>query len=164
MDGCLHNRVWLYYYYYYFNRSSLSWKHHIDVGAGVVDRDYRGNVGVVLFNLSNTDYEIHQGDRIAQLIVERISTPALVEVEVRSNTTVSRPDSRIQIFSGGLLESKRIFSQFKDFWTVIYRKIQPVLVFCQLAVVVFTVCLNEKNVRSLNHLHCIVSKWSFWIL
>lgn len=65
-------------------RSSLSWKHHIDVGAGVVDRDYRGNVGVVLFNLSKTDYEVHQGDRIAQLIVERISTPPLVEVEVRN--------------------------------------------------------------------------------
>lgn len=53
------------------------------MGAGVVDRDYRGNVGVVLFNLSKTDYEVHHGDRIAQLIVERISTPALVEVEVR---------------------------------------------------------------------------------
>ena len=53
------------------------------MGAGVVDRDYRGNVGVVLFNLSKTDYEVHHGDRIAQLIIERISTPALVEVEVR---------------------------------------------------------------------------------
>lgn len=67
-------------------RSSLSWKHHIDVGAGVVDRDYRGNVGVVLFNLSKTDYEVHQGDRIAQLIVERISTPPLVEVEELDDT------------------------------------------------------------------------------
>lgn len=67
-------------------RSSLSWKHHIDVGAGVVDRDYRGNVGVVLFNLSKTDYTVHQGDRIAQLIVERISTPPLVEVEELDST------------------------------------------------------------------------------
>lgn len=49
----------------------------------MVDRDYRGNVGVVLFNLSKTDYTVHQGDRIAQLIIERISTPTLVEVEVR---------------------------------------------------------------------------------
>ena len=65
-------------------RSSLSWKHHIDVGAGVVDRDYRGNVGIVLFNLSKTDYEVNQRDRIAQLIVERIRTPPLVEVEVRN--------------------------------------------------------------------------------
>lgn len=63
-------------------RSSLSWKHHIDVGAGVVDRDYRGNVGVVLFNLSQMDYEVQQGDRIAQLIIERISNPPLVEVKV----------------------------------------------------------------------------------
>lgn len=67
-------------------RSSLSWKHHIDVGAGVVDRDYRGNVGVVLFNLSQTDYEVQHGDRIAQLIVERISTPPLVEVEELDDT------------------------------------------------------------------------------
>lgn len=66
-----------------FFRSSLSLKHHIDIGAGVIDRDYRGNVGVVLFNLSKTDYIVHQGDRIAQLIIERISTPPLVEVEVR---------------------------------------------------------------------------------
>ena len=42
---------------------------------------------MVLFNLSKTDYEVHQGDRIAQLIVERISTPPLVEVEVRNSVT-----------------------------------------------------------------------------
>ncbi|XP_068708305.1 uncharacterized protein [Montipora foliosa] len=67
-------------------RSSLSWKHHIDVGAGVVDRDYRGNVGVVLFNLSSTDYQVQWGDRIAQLIVEKISTPSLVEVKELDDT------------------------------------------------------------------------------
>jgi deoxyuridine 5'-triphosphate nucleotidohydrolase len=38
-------------------RSGLSWKHHIDVGAGVIDADYRGNVGVVLFNHAQTDYQ-----------------------------------------------------------------------------------------------------------
>ena len=36
-------------------RSGLAWKKHIDVGAGVIDRDYRGNVGVVLFNHSSED-------------------------------------------------------------------------------------------------------------
>ncbi len=42
---------------------------------------------MVLFNLSKSDYEVNHGDRIAQLIVERISTPPLVEVEVRNCVT-----------------------------------------------------------------------------
>ena len=53
--------------------------------AGVIDRDYRGNVGVVLFNLSKFDYKVKRGDRIAQLILERVFTPPLIEVEVRIN-------------------------------------------------------------------------------
>ena len=65
-------------------RSGLAWKYHIDVGAGVIDRDYRGNVGVVLFNFSQVDFDVHHGDRIAQLIIERISIPELEEVEVRN--------------------------------------------------------------------------------
>ena len=52
-------------------RSSLAWKHHVDVGAGVVDSSYRGNIGVVLFNHSKQDLNISIGDRIAQLIIER---------------------------------------------------------------------------------------------
>lgn len=63
-------------------RSGLSWKHHLDVGAGVIDSDYRGNVGVILFNLSHSDYEVKRGDRIAQLIIQRICTPELKEVKV----------------------------------------------------------------------------------
>merc|ERR1711992_103678 len=39
-------------------RSGLSAKHHIDVGAGVVDQDYTGNVGVVLFNHAPGDFSI----------------------------------------------------------------------------------------------------------
>ena len=38
-------------------RSSLAWKNHIDVGAGVLDEDYRGPVGVLLFNLSDIDFK-----------------------------------------------------------------------------------------------------------
>ena len=37
-------------------RSGLAWKKHIDVGAGVIDADYRGNVGVVLFNHAKEDF------------------------------------------------------------------------------------------------------------
>lgn len=62
-------------------RSGLAWKHSIDVGAGVVDADYRGPVGVILFNHSDVDFEVKVGDRIAQLIVEKIVTPQVVEVD-----------------------------------------------------------------------------------
>lgn len=60
-------------------RSGLAAKHFIDVGAGVIDQDYRGNVGVVLFNHADQDFEVKKGDRIAQLICERIYIPELEE-------------------------------------------------------------------------------------
>ena len=53
-------------------RSGLAWKHFIDTGAGVIDADYRGNVGVVLFNFGDEPFEIAAGDRIAQLILEHV--------------------------------------------------------------------------------------------
>ena len=67
-------------------RSGLAWKHSIDVGAGVVDFDYRGNVGVILFNFSDIDFEVKVGDRVAQLILEKICTPDVVEVESLDET------------------------------------------------------------------------------
>ncbi|KAH0491397.1 hypothetical protein TgHK011_002831 [Trichoderma gracile] len=62
-------------------RSGLASKHFIDTGAGVIDADYRGPVKVLLFNHADADYEIKEGDRIAQLVLERIVTPDVVEVE-----------------------------------------------------------------------------------
>ncbi|KAK6449845.1 hypothetical protein ACSS6W_006956 [Trichoderma asperelloides] len=62
-------------------RSGLASKHFIDTGAGVIDADYRGPVKVLLFNHADTDYEIKEGDRVAQLVLERIVTPEVVEVE-----------------------------------------------------------------------------------
>jgi len=61
-------------------------KNHIDVGAGVIDHDYRGNVGVILFNHSSTDFKVSVGDRIAQLILERIAIADVVEVQQLENT------------------------------------------------------------------------------
>jgi deoxyuridine 5'-triphosphate nucleotidohydrolase len=54
-------------------RSGLAAKHMIDVGAGVIDSDYRGEIKVVLFNHGLEDFKITAGDRIAQLILEKIS-------------------------------------------------------------------------------------------
>ena len=104
-------------------RSGLAAKHFIDTGAGVIDEDYRGNVGVVLFNHAETEFQsewrgrggagrggagrggggthtlprafiitagcpaVKKGDRIAQLILERITTPEVVEVEELDETT-----------------------------------------------------------------------------
>ena len=62
-------------------RSGFSWKKHTDIGAGVIDADYRGNVGVVIFNHSDEDINVSQGDRVAQLIIEQISTPVVEDVE-----------------------------------------------------------------------------------
>lgn len=52
-------------------RSGLAAKNSIDVGAGVIDSDYRGEVKVLLFNFSDEDFAFNQGDRIAQLIIEK---------------------------------------------------------------------------------------------
>ena len=54
------------------SRSGLALKHHIDIGGGVIDQDYRGNVGVILYNHSDTPFVVSCGDRIAQLICESI--------------------------------------------------------------------------------------------
>lgn len=61
-------------------RSGLAWKHSIDVGAGVIDEDYRGPLNVILFNFSESDFEIKKGDRIAQLICEKIEHADIQEV------------------------------------------------------------------------------------
>ncbi len=47
------------------SRSGLAYKNGIVVGAGVIDSDYRGIVGVVLFNHSDNDFQVNIGDRIA---------------------------------------------------------------------------------------------------
>ncbi|OEJ80464.1 Deoxyuridine 5'-triphosphate nucleotidohydrolase [Hanseniaspora osmophila] len=61
-------------------RSGLAAKHGINTGAGVVDRDYTGEVKVILFNHSEKDFEVVKGDRVAQLILERIVEDAAVVV------------------------------------------------------------------------------------
>lgn len=61
------------------SRSGLSFKHNLEVGAGVIDCDYRGEIKVILRNLSCKPYTIKVGERCAQLII----TPYCnVEIEV----------------------------------------------------------------------------------
>lgn len=62
------------------SRSSMAMK-MIDIGAGVIDADYRGNVGVILINHGDIPFEVKKGDRIAQLILHRIETPVVSVVD-----------------------------------------------------------------------------------
>lgn len=69
------------YYGRIASRSSVAYRYRVDVCAGVVDADYRGDVGVVLHNYGENVFEIKKGDRIAQLILTAIITPKVVVVD-----------------------------------------------------------------------------------
>lgn len=64
-------------------RSGLAAKHGITVlnTPGTIDADYRGNIGVILINLSNEPFTINNGDRIAQLVVSKYERVEWVEVD-----------------------------------------------------------------------------------
>lgn len=62
-------------------RSGLSLHQYIDVCAGVIDADYRGEIKILLHNHGTKPFKVLKGDKIAQLICERISIPSLIEVE-----------------------------------------------------------------------------------
>jgi dUTP pyrophosphatase len=76
-------------------RSGLALKKGIDVGAGVIDADYRGNVGVILFNLGDEDFKVATGDRIAQLILECIVTPEVPDPNHRPDSPSAPARDRI---------------------------------------------------------------------
>jgi dUTP pyrophosphatase len=69
-------------------RSGLALKHGITVlnTPGTIDADYRGEVGVILVNLSNEDYTINPGDRIAQMVINKYETAEIQFVDKLSDT------------------------------------------------------------------------------
>ena len=67
-------------------RSGLALKHGVTLlnSPGTVDADYRGEIGVILVNLSNEEFVIHDGERIAQMVIaryERISWEQMDELD-----------------------------------------------------------------------------------
>ena len=70
------------------SRSGLATSMGLAVGGGVVDRDFTGEIRVLLFNFSNSPIRLRNGDRIAQLILEKISEVGAVEVHSMDRTTV----------------------------------------------------------------------------
>ncbi len=69
-------------------RSGLALKKGITVlnSPGTIDSDYRGEIGVLLINLSNDDFVVNDGERIAQMVVARHEQGEFVEVEVLDET------------------------------------------------------------------------------
>lgn len=62
------------------DRSSLARK-GLKTAGGVIDAGYRGEVGVLLWNISKENFTLRKGDRVAQLMVVSIAVPAVREVE-----------------------------------------------------------------------------------
>lgn len=69
-------------------RSGLALKHGVTVlnTPGTIDSDYRGELKVLLVNLSNDDFEVNAGERVAQMVIARHETATWEEVEVLDET------------------------------------------------------------------------------
>ena len=72
-------------------RSGLAYKFGISVinTPGTIDADYRGEIGILLVNLSNEDFVIKPGERIAQMVISRHAQASLDEVEVLNDSARS---------------------------------------------------------------------------
>ena len=70
-------------------RSGLAAKHGLTVlnSPGTVDADYRGEIGVILVNLSDTDFKIENGERIAQLVIAKHERATWFEVNQLNETS-----------------------------------------------------------------------------
>ena len=69
-------------------RSGLAFKNGVTVlnSPGTIDADYRGEVGVILINLSNENFLINNGERIAQLVFAKVEQARWTEIETLSDT------------------------------------------------------------------------------
>lgn len=69
-------------------RSGLAYKHGISIvnAPGTIDADYRGEIKVLLVNLSDTDFVVNNGDRIAQMVIAKHETIGWTAVEELSDT------------------------------------------------------------------------------
>lgn len=69
-------------------RSGLAFKHGIGIinSPGTIDADYRGEVRIALINLGHEPFTIHRGDRIAQLVIQRVDQVRMELVEALDET------------------------------------------------------------------------------
>jgi len=70
-------------------RSGLAYKKGISIlnSPGTIDADYRGEIGVILVNLSNEDFIVNDGERICQMVISKHETINWIEVEILETTS-----------------------------------------------------------------------------
>lgn len=70
-------------------RSGLSLKHGISLvnTPGTIDSDYRGEINLIMINFSSEDFTINRGDRVAQMVINKVEIPSIVEVENLDDTS-----------------------------------------------------------------------------
>ncbi len=69
-----------------WDRSGMAAKHGIHTLAGVLDSGYRGEIGVVLHNLSDQDFTVEKNMRIAQMLIQPVATAKIMEVDELDDT------------------------------------------------------------------------------
>ena len=67
------------------DRSSLA-KRGLKTAGGIIDAGYRGEIGVVIWNISAQEQQLKRGERVAQLLIIPIATPAVKEVTALEET------------------------------------------------------------------------------
>jgi dUTP pyrophosphatase len=92
-------------YAHIVSNSGLVTKNRIDVKTGLIDSDCTGNVTVVLQNDGPTEYTIHSGDKIAQLIFVHTATPQVIQVQTLPHTT--RKEQRLGSTNAKINQTQR---------------------------------------------------------
>lgn len=82
------------------SRSGLSFKHGIEVGAGVIDEDYTNELKIILYNHSDTDFKVEVGDRIAQIIIEPVVVGTTLIQDINGVITTIYSCTRIRGLGG----------------------------------------------------------------
>jgi dUTP pyrophosphatase len=69
-----------------WDKSGIALKSGLKTMGGVIDSNYRGEIGVIVCNLSQKEYKINKGDKIAQMLIQKVKCPIIEEVENLDDT------------------------------------------------------------------------------
>ncbi|MGW8184671.1 MAG: dUTP diphosphatase [Candidatus Moraniibacteriota bacterium] len=69
-----------------WDKSGVAFKGGIKTMGGVIDSSYRGEIKIILINLSDKVYVINKGDKVAQMLIQKVESPDIEEVEVLDDT------------------------------------------------------------------------------